>query len=151
MWSPPILSGLQSSSAESPVEPKPCVGIEAVWQGIEGLPYVWGGSLPEHGGYDCSGAVYHVQKRIGKPVPRTTSAKYFILAEGQETHWSEAECGGWIWWTLQPHRPYGHIGMHAEQPGVWHSGSSTGPTKVTVFNGSYWDRTFEASKSLEKN
>jgi cell wall-associated NlpC family hydrolase len=145
-----IFSGSPSSSAGSPADSL-CGDIRAAWESIEGNPYVWGGSRPEDGGYDCSGAIYRVQRLIGKPVPRTTAAKYFILAGGEEAHWSEAGCGYWIWWTLQPHRPYGHVGMHVEQPMVWQSGSSTGPVEIKMWGGGYWDRSFEASKSMEKN
>lgn len=112
---------------------------------MQPYPYVWGGESVEEGGFDCSGAIFHVQKAIGKPVPRTTSRKYFILASGEEKHYSEAHCGDWIWWTLQGHRPYGHIGQHGAKQ-VWQSGSSTGPTNIEMPSGGYWDRHFEASK-----
>jgi len=126
-----------------------CAAIVSVWESMEGMPYVWGGESFKEGGFDCSGAVYHVQKKIGRPVPRTTSARYFILAAGREKHWKEGACGDWIWWTLQEQRPYGHIGMHARQPEVWQSGSSTGPVDLRLFDGDYWDRRFVGSKSWE--
>jgi cell wall-associated NlpC family hydrolase len=125
-----------------------CAAIESVWESMKGMPYVWGGESFDEGGFDCSGAVYHVQKAIGWPVPRTTSAKYFILAKGEEKHWKDGLCGDWIWWTLQGNRPYGHIGMHTRQPVVWQSGSSTGPIDVMLFDSSFWDRHFAGTKSL---
>jgi cell wall-associated NlpC family hydrolase len=114
---------------------------------MHGYPYVWGGESVAEGGFDCSGAVYVVQKRIGSPIPRSTSRKYALLAGGPDKHWSRADCGYWIWWTLSPDRPLGHIGMHVTQPHIWQSGSSTGPTRKRLFIGSYWDEHFEMSKA----
>ncbi|WP_084301821.1 C40 family peptidase [Desulfonatronovibrio hydrogenovorans] len=123
-----------------------CQDIQEAWLTIEGTPYVWGGNSFAAGGFDCSGAIFKVSKLIGRPVPRTTSQRYYLSTPGPDQHWSEAKCGYVVWWTLQPSRPYGHLGMHIEQPEFWHSGSSTGPTKATHWRGSYWDRHFEASK-----
>lgn len=141
-------SSQQPGSEDTGAAESTCAEIASAWRAIEGLPYVWGGSTPADGGLDCSGAIYFVQKQIGKPVPRTTSKRYFLFASGAERHWREAQCGDWVWWTLQAHRPYGHIGMHVEQPVVWQSGSSTGPAGIRLSEGGYWDGIFEASKSL---
>lgn len=144
-WGCP-LSSQQQDSDNVPPEPDICTQINVAWRQIEPLPYLWGGDAPGDGGLDCSGAVYHVQKQIGRPVPRTTSARYYMLAAGSPTHWSEAGCGDWVWWTLQPTRPRGHIGMHSVQPAAWQSGSSTGPTEIALWVNGFWDRHFEASK-----
>lgn len=126
-----------------------CQEIQKAWESIEGYDYVWGGESFKEGGFDCSGAIYHVQKVIGNPVPRTTSKKYNILAGGQSKHWSDGQCGDWIWWSFSSDRPYGHIGMHIDGKDVWQSGSSTGPKDIIIQNGNYWDRNFEESKSLD--
>jgi len=124
-----------------------CDAIYEAWNAKKGMPYVWGGDSYEDGGFDCSGAIYAVQKSIGRPVPRTTSKRYFLTLDSTEKHWTDAQCGDWIWWTLTPDRPYGHIGMHTRQPEVWQSGSSTGPTSISMVKGNYWDDVFEASKT----
>lgn len=111
------------------------------------FPYVWGGESKSEGGFDCSGAIYYVQKAIQEPVPRTTSKKYYILASGKDKEWNKGECGDWIWWQFRSDRPYDHIGMHIEQPFAWESGSSTGPVKVKLFKGGFWDKKFKASKT----
>lgn len=123
-----------------------CQRVTEAWEDIEKCPYVWGGESVEEGGFDCSGAVYYVQKAIGEPVPRTTAAKYYIMAGGEDKHWSEAGCGWWVWWQFSDSRPYGHIGMHARRPHAWQSGSSTGPARIEFFEGGYWDKRFKASK-----
>lgn len=127
-------------------EPAKCAQRVSAWESIEDLPYVWGGESREEGGVDCSGAIYNVQKKIGKPIPRTTSKKLAILADGERKHWSEGGCGDWIWWTFGPDRPFGHIGMQVGNETAWQSGSSTGPTSEKLFEGSYWDKNFEVTK-----
>lgn len=128
-------------------EPTKCEKILQIWEAIEPYEYVWGGESKGEGGFDCSGAIYHVQKRIGEPVPRTTSKKYNLLAEGEPKHWEKGSCGDWIWWTFSADRPYGHIGMHIDPVEVWQSGSSTGPTEIKMWEGGYWDGIFEETKT----
>ena len=124
-----------------------CQQINEIGETLRPYPYVWGGSAPEHGGYDCSGFIYRVHKLMGRPVPRTTARKYYLIAGGDDKHWEEAVCGDWIWWTFTPNRPFGHIGIHTERPRVWHSGSSTGPTDIFMRQSGYWDSIFESSKT----
>ena len=131
---------------EAATKPDLCAKITAAWESIEKYPYVWGGSGPAHGGFDCSGAIYFVQARIGQPVPRTTSRKYQIMARGEPRHWSQGECGDWIWWTFTADRPFGHIGMHITADQVWQSGSSTGPTPTRMIPGGYWDGIFNETR-----
>ncbi len=127
-----------------------CEKIIESWQSIKGYDYVWGGNRFRDGGFDCSGAIWKVSKLIGKPIPRTTSKKYFLSTDSEELHWSEGKCGYIVWWTLQSDRPYGHLGMHTIQPKFWHSGSSSGPTEATHWQGGFWDQHFEATKKFYK-
>ena len=126
-----------------------CEQINEIGETLRPFPYVWGGFSKEQGGFDCSGFVYRTHKMLGRPVPRTTSRKYYLMTQTEEKHWSEAECGDWVWWTLQSHRPFGHIGIHVEQPVIWHSGSSMGVSTIEMFRGGYWDRHFEVSKGVQ--
>ncbi len=43
------------------------------------LPYRFGGSDPKDGGFDCSGAVYHVLTKAGLTPPRSSSEQYLWL------------------------------------------------------------------------
>lgn len=124
-----------------------CSKLKAVCQQHKGFPYVWGGESKEEGGFDCSGFIYSVAKKYGKPLPRTTSKKYWLAIDSDPVTWKNASCGYFIWWTLTPDRPYGHIGVHVKHPNIWQSGSSTGPTKEKLFEGSYWDTHSKGSKT----
>ena len=112
--------------------------------------YVWGGDdFVKDGGVDCSGWIYSISKKIGHPVPRTTSKKYYITTGSPDAHWKEANCTYLVWFTFESHRPYGHVGIHLEPPKKFtHSGSSTGPTEAKLWESGFWDRKFEASKKF---
>lgn len=139
------------STPQDPEPDKPtlCEKVIEAWKQIEEYPYVWGGQEIEDGGFDCSGAMHWVSKMIGKPIPRTTSKKYYLTTKGKDEHWKNAECGVyWIWWTFSPDRPYGHIGWHTKDSNVWQSGSSTGPTEIQMWENNFWDKRFKASKKV---
>jgi len=114
--------------------------------------YVWGGDdFVRDGGVDCSGWIFSISKKIGKPVPRTTSKKYYLTTDSPDAHWQEANCTYLVWFTFSPDRPYGHVGIHLEPTeNFTHSGSSTGPTEATIAPNNYWDERFEASKKFYK-
>jgi len=46
------------------------------------LPYLFGGSDPKDGGFDCSGAMYYVMKKAGLEPPRTSADQYLWLQDG---------------------------------------------------------------------
>lgn len=126
-----------------------CEKIQKYAKKAEGTPYVWGAESL-HKGMDCSGFIYWMQQKIGNPVPRTTAHKYWLMAEGDPKHWRNATCSDWNWWELDPRRPYGHIGIMAENPKFWQSGSSKGVYSRKFFEGSFWDRNFKGSKEAPK-
>lgn len=45
------------------------------------LPYQFGGSSPKDGGFDCSGAMYHVMRKAGLEPPRTSADQFLWLKE----------------------------------------------------------------------
>src|SRR5690606_18166725 len=49
------------------------------------MPYVLGGSDPESG-FDCSGAIYYVLRKVGLDPPRTSAAQYQWLKENGTLH-----------------------------------------------------------------
>lgn len=50
------------------------------------LPYVEGGDDPSAGGFDCSGAVYHVLRKCGLEPPRSSARQYDWLKSGGRLH-----------------------------------------------------------------
>lgn len=50
------------------------------------LPYLYGGSDPTRGGFDCSGAMYYVMTQCGLRPPRTAAGQYLWLRKAQQLH-----------------------------------------------------------------
>ena len=81
--------------------------------------YVWGGASDEKTGLDCSGLIYLAAKRSGLPVSRTTAASMYRGEHGWAattiTFDHRLECD-LLFWTIQPTRPAGHVGVLISHP-----------------------------------
>ena len=85
----------QQQQPQKPAENKPSNGGSSLPQNptggspiaialqYQGAPYVYGGSSPSQGGFDCSGLVYFAYKQCGITLPRTDSAqRSYIQSHG---------------------------------------------------------------------
>lgn len=139
--------GTNLQKKESSKENNRCERIIKVAKSVTHLDYGWGGDSLEDGSLDCSGYLFFIQKQIGEPIPRTTSRKMWILANGKSKHWSNSTCGDWTFFTFSPDRPKGHIGMITLNPEFYQSGSSTGPVKEKYIRDGFWDKKHVGTKS----
>ena len=122
-----------------------CDRLTEICESLAGTPYVWGGE--SRGGADCSGFVYLVCKMYGRPIPRVTARKLWVLFNGAAVSWQEAGCGYFVWWTFSAGRPFGHVGIMVEPPAFWQSGRSAGVYRRSFFEGSFWDTHFAGAKA----
>ena len=56
-------------------------GAIAVAKDSPWLPYLFGGSDPKDGGFDCSGAMYFIMHKAGLKPPRTSAEQFLWLKE----------------------------------------------------------------------
>ena len=56
-------------------------GALAVARDSPWLPYLFSGSDPKEGGFDCSGAMYFVMRKAGLEPPRSSAEQFFWLKE----------------------------------------------------------------------
>ena len=57
------------------------VAAESPW-----LPYKFGGSSPQDGGFDCSGAMFYVLQQVDIDPPRTSAAQFLWLRDEGRLH-----------------------------------------------------------------
>jgi len=50
------------------------------------LPYLNGGAGPDEGGFDCSGAMYFVMRKVGLDPPRSSGGQFTWLKENNNLH-----------------------------------------------------------------
>jgi cell wall-associated NlpC family hydrolase len=48
---------------------------------VAGMAYLYGGNGAEDGGFDCSGAMYHILRKVGLKPPRTSSDQFLWVKE----------------------------------------------------------------------
>lgn len=53
---------------------------------VAGMPYLYGGNGAQSGGFDCSGAIYHVLRKVGLKPPRTSSDQYLWVRDHSRLH-----------------------------------------------------------------
>lgn len=54
--------------------------------GVAGMPYLYGGNGAKDGGFDCSGAIYHVLREVGLKPPRTSADQYLWIRDHSKLH-----------------------------------------------------------------
>ncbi|MFM2197110.1 MAG: hypothetical protein RLZZ505_542 [Verrucomicrobiota bacterium] len=59
--------------------------LEALGE-VSGMPYKYGGNGAVDGGFDCSGAVYHVLRKAGLKPPRTSADQFLWVREKSKLH-----------------------------------------------------------------
>jgi cell wall-associated NlpC family hydrolase len=85
--------------------------------------YVAGGADDPDKGLDCSGYVYLAAKWAGIPgICRTTSLKMsqgLCGWTGVDIGLDSADVCDLPFWTFEPHRPNGHVGVFLRDPNGW--------------------------------
>eukprot|EP00903_Cladosiphon_okamuranus_P003624 g3622.t1 len=100
---------------------------------MQGMPYKFGGNGPADGGFDCSGAIYYILRKIDLSPPRTSSAQFQWVRDNSVMHLVSKDA------TSPEHTSFSHL-----KPGdlVFWSGTyvptdgrTLGITHVAIFMG----------------
>lgn len=86
-------SANSSSSSSSASSVGASSGVVAVAKQYLGVPYVYGGSTPS--GFDCSGFVQYVERKMGVSLPRTSQAMSTV---GSYVSVSNLQVGDLVFW-----------------------------------------------------
>ena len=105
-----------------------------------GWPYVWGGSVPAHGGFDCSGFIYWVYNASGLySMPRMTAQGQYNRAvrvpDGQQRPGDLVFFQGTFTW----HERITHVGIYVGNNTMLHAGNPIGYARI---DSAFWSRHF---------
>jgi cell wall-associated NlpC family hydrolase len=127
LW-PAVTSNASAPAAApgqpAPTTPPPSKGALALAaaMSVRGTPYVWGGSGPS--GFDCSGLMYWAFKKIGVPLPRTSSAQSVI---GQPVPPDQLQPGDLVFF----YSSVSHVGIYVGDGIVLHAPQSGDVVKLS--------------------
>jgi murein DD-endopeptidase len=97
-----------------------------------GAPYHYGGATPR--GFDCSGLVYYVYKKVGIQVPRTTEAQ---LHSARPVSFSQLEPGDIVFFRVSWKRDL-HVAIYAGNGRFIHAPTSGKPVSYGSLYNPYW-------------
>jgi len=101
---------------------------------LQGAPYHWGKASPEEG-FDCSGFVWHVYRRHGVPIPRTTEQMALALPEVEP---AQRRPGDLLFFNTGD-KPFSHVALYLGHEAFIHAPSSkTGHVMVSGLSQAYW-------------
>ncbi|MBM3782088.1 MAG: NlpC/P60 family protein [Acidobacteria bacterium] len=141
------------STARGPLHPFPVPGpspgttgepitadgraISQVALALRGVPYTYGGSSPDTG-FDCSGLVQWVFRRVGVILPRETQDQFLF---GASVDRAALLPGDLVFFTTGPH-PASHVGIVIGPDQFVHAPNSRGVVRVERLSASYWQRRY---------
>lgn len=101
-----------------------------------GMPYVWGGRKPSHGGFDCSGIIEYTFNKLGINLYGNAETQYNKTAPVDKT---KALPGDLVFWsTYKP--AASHVGMYLGNDKFINSNGSKG---LSISSVSRWNSIYE--------
>jgi len=129
-----LLTGCAGTPKKTPLPDRAVTQIVDYARSLEGLPYRWGKASPEEG-FDCSGLVWHVYRRHGLAIPRTTAQ----MAEGLPEVPPEDRQPGDLLFFNTADKPFSHVALYLGDDAFIHAPSSkTGRVMISGLSQAYW-------------
>lgn len=97
-----------------------------------GAPYRYGGESPD--GFDCSGLVYYVYRKIGVPVPRSSQELY---RNSRKVKLAELRPGDLLFFNIS-RRKVSHVGIYSRANRFIHAPSSGKRVSAASLDNPYW-------------
>jgi len=112
---------------------------------LVGTPYRWGGNSPA-GGFDCSGLVVYVMRRVmGKTLPRTVEQ---IAGTGWEVPSEDRLPGDLVFFNTTGAK-HSHVGIYIGQNRFVHAPTEGGTVRLESLLSSYWGPRISSFRRLQ--
>lgn len=150
-----VVCAAEPMAAPAPIEPGIGAAIsEAYIEGMRdvifyalsmvGINYRYGGNSPQTG-FDCSGLVGHVYKKIaGLVLPRDS---YAMARLGQPIALDELKPGDLVFFNTM-RRPFSHVGIYLGEQRFVHAPSSGKSVHVVDMTESYWAARYNGARRV---
>jgi cell wall-associated NlpC family hydrolase len=110
-----------------------------------GIRYHWGGSSPQ-AGFDCSGLVSHVFKKIaGQILPRDS---YGMARLGKPVSLDELRPGDLVFFNTM-RRPYSHVGIYLGEKRFLHAPSAGKSVHIVDMTDAYWAARYNGARRID--
>ena len=110
-----------------------------------GISYRWGGNSPQTG-FDCSGLVAHVFKKIaGQVLPRDS---YAMARLGQAIPIDALRPGDLVFYNTM-RRPYSHVGIYLGDQRFVHAPAAGKTVHVVDMTDAYWATRYNGARRID--
>lgn len=111
---------------------------------VMGTKYVYGGTTTK--GFDCSGFIGYVYKKVGVKLPRTSAAMY---KTGKKVSKKNLQTGDLVFFNTSG-KGVSHAGIYIGKGKFVHSSSSKGVSVAKINDPYYWGSKYIGAKRVAK-
>jgi cell wall-associated NlpC family hydrolase len=112
---------------------------------LVGIRYRWGGNSPQTG-FDCSGLVSHVYRRIaGMVLPRDS---YAMARLGKPIPLDELRPGDLVFFNTM-RRPFSHVGIYLGERRFLHAPSAGKAVNIVDMTEAYWAKRYNGARRID--
>jgi len=129
------------ADASSTVDSKQLVSAAS---GVMGVKYARGGTTSK--GFDCSGFVGYVYKKVGLALPRTSAGMY---SSGTKVAKKNLQAGDLVFFNTSG-KGVSHVGVYIGNGKFAHSSSSKGVSIAKLNDPYYWGSKYIGAKRVAK-